>query len=269
MDPSHGMVAGDLTGDFDHELVHFSDNPEWGVWWGVGSGDHLAALPEDWHSWTVSDPADDSFMLNTEINGHLLPERGLVGDVLGHYADFEEAATGIVVGELRGTFDPTALGWEAVQTGVFLQTSKFLAMSRTQTGRQKLEKLDIPSIEVGRANLSGNNGNLLVNMDNVTYFAYANGAPPKIWATEDVHGAFVNLPNSSDMVLLSGSGLSAKFTVKKWHSGHWMAKIHNGQGTYAGPGSMNGRFINFYGGAAGKYKFSNKIFWGTGSGVTK
>ena len=262
-----GDVWGDLGGQVEIETFHLMDANEWGVWWGMSGGGFSANPPTDWHSWTVNDALDDVVLLNTEINGTILPDNSLGAKVLGHYAEFEDPCTGILAGELVGTFDPGMLTWQAIQTGVFLDTQRFLAMADTQTGRDKLNELDIPHIQVGQANLTGFNGNMTVNMDDVRYFAYSTGGPPKVWATENIYGGFNNIPSSGELVALSGNGLSAKFYVKKWNTGRWLAEIRNGFGTYTGSGSMKGKSVEFYGGAAGRY--SGNTFSGTGSGVAK
>jgi len=46
--------------------------------------------------------------------------------------------------------------------------------------------MDVPvsiSMEIGRANLTGNGNNLSVAMNDVTFFSYSTGAAPRIWAT--------------------------------------------------------------------------------------
>ena len=54
-----------------------------------------------------------------------------------------------------------------------------------------LQKLNIPSAEIGRATLNGSSDLLKnVQMKDVTFFAYNSGGSPRIWATEECDGGY-------------------------------------------------------------------------------
>ena len=141
-------------------------------------------------------------------------------------------------------------------------------MVATPMGKQILAGLNIPSIEIGRANLSGISSKLDVHMNDVTFFSYSTGADPRIWATNNVGGTYVEIPDIGHTVNLSGGGLNAKFKVNRWGSNKWGANITDGIGilnrTDVG-GIVN---ISFKGGAAGAYTGTTSgDFSGTATGV--
>lgn len=83
-------------------------------------------------------------------------------------------------GELLGTFNPDTYTWESFSSGAWMETSRFLYMAATENGRAGLQALNIPCIEIGKANLSGSGGNggaLTVNMVDTTFFSYTKRRP--------------------------------------------------------------------------------------------
>jgi hypothetical protein len=199
------------------------------------------------------------------------------GKTYGYFADITGTlfVTGIFVGETVGTFDPISENekyWQTVTVGVALETAKFLSMAAGSSDEQeKLRKLNIPVVEVGRASFSGSGNNLTVNMDNVVFFSTQSGQKPLLWATANVSGSYTGTPTTNIPVELSAtSGASGKinFTPTYWSDNKWAATIANDTAypiTLSG-GSYNGQ-VHMQGAGAGTY--GNGEFSGKAAGIVK
>lgn len=188
---------------------------------------------------------------------------------LGHSAwvDLEQAVTGVSGGQLIGTFDPNEHTWQAVEMWTSVDTPQFMEMASSETGREQLSSLNIPCIEVGRANLSGSSETLDVQMNDAVFFSYSTGETPRIWAATDVGGHFRAIPEAGHTVNLNGNGLNADFTVNKWENNTWNADM-NGNGTIQRADISGTTDIRFKGAAAGAYTgVSAGEFTGTASGT--
>ena len=188
----------------------------------------------------------------------------------GGWVNWEKAVTGVMGGQLKGTFNPSLSTWQAVSSGTNLETSQFMDM--IAAGKtDALQKLNIPSVEIGRATLSGSSALLKnVQMKDVTFFAYTAGASPKIWATNNVSGSFTGVPSAGHQVGLSGGGLNANLTVQNWANNNWGANVA-GSGTLTRTDVKNTNVnVSFEGAAAGTYTGTNSgTFKGTGAGTAK
>lgn len=238
---------------------------EWGIWNTRTAGSYSGIAVSDNWNWSQL-YNDGSMIFATETTGSQWSGDKLIGSTVGYGADLSSASTWISVGETIGTFDAAALTFDALTMGVFLGTDQFLQMTATAEGQAALQQLNIPFAEVGRANLTGTDGNLTVNMNDAIFFAYSNGAAPGIWATNGINGTYTADPVANTVVSLSGSGLSANLTVQQWTGGNWMSTV-SGSGTYSGTGSLDGSSVQFSGAAAGTY--GSGAFSGTGAGVAK
>ena len=180
------------------------------------------------------------------------------GNVHGSWVHWNEAVTGLYGGDLKGTFNPANQTWQTSSLTASMDTRTFLSLTETIEGKNKLHQLNIPSIEVGRADLTGSylpgGGNAIdVRMYDTTFFKYRDGSRPRVWATNAVYGNTNYAPSAGTVIPLTGSnlqnvsGLSADFNIRNWDSpaGKWGAYIQNGVGT------VGGYPINFSGGAAG------------------
>jgi len=250
------------------EAIYFDDQ-DWGIWATMIGGTYTGPTSEDWalslsnivlgpeiHRWAevVGSKWDDT---DNTIAGKVAGAWVNLGDVVQEI----EPSTGVLGGELKGTFDPTEM-WQAVAAGAYMETTKFLEMVNNNPAA--LQTLNIPYIEIGRTSLTGNGGNLTsVNMNDVTFFGYSTGAMPRIWATGDVNGTNDGNPAGST-ALLNGNGFSnVNFHMNNWGDagGNWDASV-NGSGTVGGHG------IDMTGGAAGTVDTAT-TFSGTGAGVAK
>jgi hypothetical protein len=260
------VSLADVTG------TSFQDEP-WGVWGSYLTGTQEASA--DFSNWQLSLTEDTGDVISSsrmwvEVSGGRKTgeDRILEGRAAGAWVELEDAMTGILGGPVKGTFDPTNLKWQAVAGGAFMDTQKFLSM--VQNNPVALDQLLIPRFEVGRTNLGGTNGNMIVNINDMMFFAHSTGASPTIWATEDVSGSYTNLPVNLENVQMNGAGFpSVNFTVHNFtetvtgsNTGNWGALI-NGSGTV--PGTIHNVQIN--GGAAGDFALG--AFGGTGAGVAK
>jgi len=190
--------------------------------------------------------------------------------------------TGIFVGETAGTFDPTNKYWQTITAGVVLETGQFLSMtcpsgtcntsgSNFTEEQEKLRKLNIPVVEVGRANFSGSGNNLTINMNNVVFFSTQSGQKPILWSTANITGTYSSAPTLNQSVTLnatSGASGSVNFTPTYWSGGNWAATVANDTAypIQLSGGSYSGS-VNMQGVAGGSYGSGN--FTGAASGIVK
>lgn len=158
-----------------------------------------------------------------------------------------QSYTVVAGGVVNGLFDPatTPLTWADFPQGQgsFLETNTFLSQQTfmTDIDRKNLEQTNrIPAFDVGMANLSGSNGALTVNMNNIKFFRFQAEADPRIWATNSVSGSYTANPAVGAQVTLNSSngltGLTHTFEVKQWDTGNriWGASIYRGAGDTGG-----------------------------------
>jgi len=187
------------------------------------------------------------------------------GRATGGWVDIEWATTGIAAGGIHGGYDPSGASTNlfAASGGVWLETSKLLEMADDATGRADLVKLDIPSVSIGKATLTGAGNNMTdVKFTDVTFLSYASDQPPRIWAAGSMSGGYTAAPvlgESFELTCTDGShDLTADFTVNTWRGNEWDAKIDSTaytntlQKTEVGSGTDTVN-ITFKGGAAGAY----------------
>lgn len=209
------------------------------------------------------------------------------GDVAGASTDWQSATTSVFGGKIIGTFSATAGAsgtWSATALLTRIETADFITMADNAAGRQKLADLNIPSVQVGSVDLSGNasNGNTIdVSLQGVKFYAYSAGQAPKIFATGSVSGTYSSgygggsapMPTVtlSANNLSNVSSMSAVFTPGIWDyssTGKWAAKL-TGSGAMQSPST--GFIIN--GGAAGKLNGGSGgttgTFTGTASGTVR
>ncbi|CAB5083669.1 hypothetical protein D3OALGB2SA_792 [Olavius algarvensis associated proteobacterium Delta 3] len=240
---------------------------DWGVWESYMFG---TGLTED--NWDVSlvrnsphaDQWVEAFGTRDTVTGELS------GNAPGAWVDLQHAATGVTGGEVKGTFNPS--DWQAVAIGSFIDTHKFMDM--LATNKAALEQLNIPTVEIGRANLemspeSSHSASLTdAYMKNVVFFDYAqSAAQPRIFATDEVGGSYSGCVSPGDYATVSGNGLEARITMDKFEAsgGNWGAHVQGG-GPYSGTGTMDGQRIWIEGGAAGTVDTATR-FSGTAAGV--
>ncbi len=147
----------------------------------------------------------------------------------------------------------------------------FLAMAAegNTAGNAALAALNIPYVAIGSTDLTGNNGNLYVNMNGVTFFRYSDGTDPRIWATDSVGGNFTSMPYVGETVPLTstpGGSIGANFDVTNWNSVTWSAAVEGGGTLNLTAGGTTD--IEFMGGTAGTVD-SATTFSGTGAGVAR
>lgn len=262
--------GGDITIEWSQGGMGSMPGQDWGMW-RTEFGGTITGLTGD--AWVLigrdfsTVPADTIYRYYY-ASGYRGGYGEIEADVEGGWVDIASVVTGIFEGGLHGAYNPEDPGkfFFAMSGGVWIETNKFLEMTQTAAGREKLYHLYIPSIEVGRANLSGSSGLMSVSMPDVTFFSNSTGGPPRIWATNHVTGYTSATPAIDHTVNLTGNGLQVDFKVKKWDSSVWRADI-NGIGQYSGTGSMNNQHIEMNGGAAGTYTGSS--FSGTAAGGSR
>ena len=159
-------------------------------------------------------------------------------------------------------------------SGIWLETKKFLALAASTEGQAKLQKLNIPAVEVGKADFKGSGLNFDVSVNDVRFFAPVGGGRPQIFATDNITGNYSGTPTGSatlNQVAGAGyavSGISPVFSVKQWDATNnkWLAGLSY-NGTAGVVGANTG--IQLSGVAAGRINTTGSTFTGTGAGVVK
>ncbi|HPP06589.1 MAG TPA: hypothetical protein PLW88_04405, partial [Syntrophorhabdaceae bacterium] len=209
-------------------------------------------------------------IINVGMGGTKWSDKKIDGVAIGYGADISPPipATWVSVGDISGTFNPNLTTFTMGLTGASIETNTFLTLA--DTGKNQLQKLNIPCVEVGSVNLTGLGNNFTsLAMNNVKFFATSNDQAPVIWATNNVTGSYTAPPNINQSIDLSGGGLNANFTFKQWnttgdHAGKWLATV-NGGGTL-----NNTHNIQFYGASAGiGATASSGTISGTAAGVAR
>jgi len=262
----------------------FDSSRNFGVGFIGTGGDYSTAPTSSWYISYNYNPTDNNFYFGAITqNNNPWGNDGDVQNVIkgktyGYYVDLNPSTpvTGIFVGETVGTFDPSNKYWQTVTVGAALETAKFLNMAcpngtcnTSGTGftdeQEKLRKLNIPVVEVGRASFSGSGNNLTVNMNNVVFFSTQSGQRPLLWATSNVSGTYSGTPELNLSITLTGSAGSINFTPTYWSDNKWAATIANDTAypiTLSG-GSYNGQ-VNMKGAGTGTY--GNGALSGTAAG---
>lgn len=253
---------------------------DFGVWASGFYGTYSGDASQSWGIGLSNISSDKSYHMFAMVSGNADSWANdiIKGTHMGFFADtgarastspashFSSPITGITVGEVIGTFNPTNLTFQTISSGVWLETNKLLQLASTEAGRTKLQDLKIPAFEVGRATLSGSgNGFSSLTMSDVVFLAPASGGRPVIWATGSVSGQYSTAPAVNQPITLSGSSVNVDFTFKHWNQTNntWLSVV-NGSGTV---GSHNGVVLS--GAGAGSINQSAKTISGTAAGIAK
>jgi hypothetical protein len=235
----------------------------WGIWSGRAAGTFDGMAQDNWSAtFTFNDMY--SKIHEQDIAGTKWSDGKIAGTVTGYGADITGAPnTWISIGEIVGTFNYGFNNWQMINSGLAIDTNKFLQMAADEAGRTALQRLNVPCVEVGLANLNGLYGDMAgmsgnavsVQMNNVKFFAPTTGGEPKLWATGSVSGGYFGNPANLP-VNLSGGGLQAQFQIGQWDQAgsKWIADVRNGQGTITATSNGNPVYpnpIQFKGAAAG------------------
>jgi len=257
-------LIGQISVDERHRLGLKLPEESWGVSQVMNTGTYDEAVGDDWLLFSSFDAHGIDVTKQAEIIGTKWSDNKIEAHGSGAWVNWDSAVTGVTGGKLLGVFDPNQLTWAAVGIWNSVDTNRFIDLAGTEAGREILQGLNIPCIEVGKATLSGSNDPLTVIMNDVTFFSYSTpSAPPRIWATNDVSGSYSQTPDIGHQLLLSGDGLNADFEVRRWEGNSWGANVE-GSGTL----NNNGFNVDFRGGAAGTYTGTpSGTIQGTGSGV--
>jgi len=249
-------------------------NKDWGIWQVLAAGDYSGTTSNTWDLLLEHGTIETVYGIGgTYTRGTQWSGVNIAGTTLGYGADIAASTpiTWISVGDTIGTFDPIYSPWQLIQTGAWIETNKFLQMAAdasTGGGQAKLAALNIPAIEVGKVTLTGSGNNFTsLSMTDVTFFAPSTGAPAQLWATGNVSGNYSMLPINLDTpISLSGGGLSADFTFRKWDTftGKWISTIDNGVGGFNGSTSFKGA-----GAGTGASSIYPGSISGTAAGIAK
>lgn len=272
---------------FDNLSYWISDAPDSGIWVSGLFGKYTSDTPSypAPNGWTFdltgANPESGRYAEAT-IQGGAWTNKRIDGNITGYWADIatttRQAATGVMAGQVLGTFDPSNYTYQTVATGAWIETNKFLDMAATPEGRVKLQNLNIPTVEVGSATLIQSGGSATdplynVRIDNMKFFSSGSGGTPVIWAAGGtgqtaVSGNYNGNPLNQS-VTLSGSGLSANFNMKAWDTvnSKWMSTIQ-GSGTLTGNTATYNN-LTIKGAGAGTINQPVKSFTGTAAGIVK
>ncbi|MBM4272048.1 MAG: hypothetical protein FJ139_07835 [Deltaproteobacteria bacterium] len=276
-----------------YESANIEGITDWGIWQTLTVGTYTAPTANAWSLPLEMNDLENGKIREMEIAGTqwsegkiaAIPQVVLVNNVMvtqgvhGYWADITTAApaTGIYVGELKGTFNPADTTWQAVAMGPWIETSKFMAMANSEDGRNALSKLNVPCISVGSVNLTfsgiyDTDKTMSVSMNDTKFYAYSSSTPARLWATTGVSGNYTNgspPPVGTTASLTSSSNASftnATFTLQQFNAGttdnkKWLS-------TVSGTGGFNGS-TTFKGAGAGTINTTNSTFSGTAAGIAK
>jgi len=267
--------------------INIAGQSDWGISQMLLGGTYADIVNDAW-ALSLSGSLGEGHEFNAGLTGSRWSDSKLDASASGYWADAgsDSPATGIYIGETAGTFNPADHTWQAVVSGVMVEANRFIQMASTESGRNKLQQLNIPAVEIGRTELSGSliagqEGSfdfMSVSMNDVIFFAPSTGQKPGIWATSSVTGqydfshGFINAGNitgTDNMISISnGKQLIADFQFTDWNNNAWKAALKNGTGNLDG-GSYNGP-VNFSGVAAGTHGGSGSgSLSGTGAGIVQ
>jgi hypothetical protein len=263
------FLGGDINGKHNYTDISKIKGQTWGIELSMYEGgyqEHNGSTFDQWY-WPW-DYTAGSFRRMGVFNGVKWSDKQINAITSQAWVNWDDAITGVSGGDLIGTYDPVNSTWESVVLWASMDTNKFMGMVANPMEKPILAALNIPSIEIGRADLSGYSSKLDVHMNDVTFFSYSTGADPRIWATNLVGGTYSEIPDIGHTVNLVGGGLNAKFKVERWDTNKWGANITDGIGTLIRTdvgGTVN---VTFKGGGAGTYTGTTSGgFTGTASGV--
>lgn len=268
-----GSVAS-ITGN-NWDMARIGSVTDWGIWRLTSAGTFTGTTSDPW-SYALGGINDSSRFLDGVIAGDRwsVSDRVLHGNVAAGWVDMSSAVptTGILVGETLGTFDPVAFTWQAVSSGAWLETTKFLQMASTAAGQATLQQLNIPAYEIGSADLSGSFAgvdSVSVTMNNVKFFAPTAGGRPAIWATGNVSGTYSGVPVGVSIPMTQTGGtntssITGNLTMQTFSGNQWRAN-------FAAPsGVVGGTNVQIFGGAAGSYTGAGSgTLSGTGAGAVR
>ena len=260
-------------------------SPEWGIAQ-FGLYSPYSAPPADGSFWHLDFAITDGTVPSTVLMGNMAgapwdsTSGVLYAGTRGGWLDMQSAVsaatpkTGIFIGETVGTFNPSSL--QAMTSGVWMETGKFLSLASTAAGQGTLSRLNIPAFEVGRADFIGGNADFDVAVTDLRFFAPVNGGRPQIFATDNISGHnYVAAPTGSvtlNQVAGAGyavSGITPTFNIKQWDgiNNKWSGGLNfNGTGGTVG-GANN---IQFDGVAAGRSSGGVPgTFSGTAAGMVR
>lgn len=262
---SDGVASGGsiFAGPIVREDIRITDQD-----WGIGdlyiAGAYEGLNGQTFDQWSLDlNYRESSGRRYYRFEGRAWSDGKIEAKAASAWVNWRECLTGVAGGNLSGTYSPDDGAWKATARFVTLETRRFLDMASNR--KNDLEQLDIPCVEIGRASLTGQGNHLTVNMNDVTFFSYATGEAPAIWATNGVSGSFNDTPRTGIPVPMSGNGLNADFIIRAWDSGRWAAGVENGTGALnrSDAGAAN---VVFQGGAAGSFD-TGGTFSGSGAGT--
>jgi len=272
-----GWVADVLTRSF------ITSHPDWGIGqFGLYTPYSAAPAGAPWNmDFYLADSSPAGISLAGSMSGDQWdPATGkLHAYTRGAWHDLLSAQpaatpmTGIFIGETVGTFNPLSL--QAVTSGIWLETGKFLGLAATAAGQATLQKLNIPAVEVGKADFTGGNTSFDVTIRDLRFFAPVSGARPQLFASDGISGNYfvaspsgtVNLVQTPGAVAVSG--ITPSFSIDKWDAtaNKWSATLATvgNNGVVAGNGN-----IQFKGPAAGRTSGgATGTFTGTAAGSVR
>ncbi|MDW8003046.1 MAG: FecR family protein, partial [Deltaproteobacteria bacterium] len=177
-----GAVVGDYFPIFHHLVLKDTSSVYFGVWNLV-----LGADPNINQSWdgilTLKDPCS---LVTIKMEGWISEGSKIEGRAVGAGGSVMETPhTWISVGDIKGSLNTNST-FQMVISGISIETTRFLQMVSHDTPRLKLERLNIPTVEVGSTTLSGSwqsgGSSLSLTMANVRFFRATNSSQnvPKI-----------------------------------------------------------------------------------------
>ncbi len=312
-----GISSADLTSSFDTEQLYYAaaasgditfptagistapttvlknlTGENWGIFQGRYYGGYASLPPSNWTA-AIEDLTEaagifqNGQLFGIEFSGTQWSDGKGYATSLGYGATTASTpATWVSIGELVAGYDAgrasATQGWQAIHTGVWLETSRFLAMAATAAGRTELQKINVPCVEVGVVDLYGSwaSGSNTIDMTQANgygmkgvKFFRQTASPaeaPSIWAASSISGGYTGNPGGASVSLAGAGGIAATLSMKSWNagSGKWLATVTNGNAPANAIGSHPA--FTFKGAAAGTINApAAGKFSGTAAGTAK
>ena len=135
-----------------NQSMNITGQNEWGISQMLLGGTYTDMVNDSW-SLTLSGSPGEGYELTADLTGSRWSANKIDASGAGFWVDARSAAplTGIYIGETAGTFNPADHTWQAISTGIFMETNRFHPdMASTEAGRNKLTSIEHPCIRGGK-----------------------------------------------------------------------------------------------------------------------
>ena len=143
--------SGSATASGTFNSMNITGHSDWGISQMILGGTYGDSMTNAW-TLSLGGSYGAGYVFDADLIGSQWSSNRVDGTAAGYWADARTSApaTGIYIGETTGTFNPVDHTWQAVTSGFWMETNRFLQMAGDADGRSKLRQMNIPAFEVGR-----------------------------------------------------------------------------------------------------------------------